>query len=250
MQDWTREIIEQICTGEIILEGNLESGNRLALIVIDNAVEFALKHYAARNTSFTQLRSNEAFYQIISKIENDNITIDEAKDIRAYHGIRNTLYHEGKLITVKSSVVTEYAKLAKVVLAQVLDYKLDDKGWKTERSKVRELLLDSKDEGGVLESVHYETKEIDGIQAIKMTIYSETTTFNEILLVINGFNSNYGREPSRLELETSFAISNVVVPPRDFSMLLSKLRTTKRLQREKISLSASALRVLRKKFQL
>lgn len=93
MQDWTAEVVEQICLGEIIFESKIESANRLALIVIDNGVEFALRFYCShyRLLSQSEVNAGDAFFKALDKLSGQKITSDETRDIGQFHNHRNAL---------------------------------------------------------------------------------------------------------------------------------------------------------------
>ncbi len=65
MNAWIKETVEQICVAGILKKSKLDSGRRLSLITVDNAVEVALKFYAGYNSLVreAELEGNPGFLQ-------------------------------------------------------------------------------------------------------------------------------------------------------------------------------------------
>ena len=127
-----KEIVEQICVSLALKQGKLDSGNRLALILLDNAVELTLKSYASYHSLLkdSKIATQQAFSSILDIIKDQNkIVNSEEKGIKKYHGIRNELYHSTNLTVVKDSVLEEYVVLAKILLARLYDFRASKLEW-------------------------------------------------------------------------------------------------------------------------
>jgi len=142
-----KEIVEQVCVSLVLKEGKLDSSNRLALIILDNAVEVALKSYASYHSLLkdSKVTSQEAFSSILGIIKDQNkIVNSEEKDIQKYHKIRNELYQGANLATVKDSVIDEYIVLAKILLARLYDFRGSKLEWEKMTSDARKSVIKDK----------------------------------------------------------------------------------------------------------
>jgi len=45
LKPWLEDIIEQLATAKFLMDGETKSGKRLALIIVDNSIEYMLKAY-------------------------------------------------------------------------------------------------------------------------------------------------------------------------------------------------------------
>ncbi len=99
---------------------------RIALISIDNAVEFTIKTYLGlprRVTGINISRSeynqiSESFPRLLDALEqhaNDRLIGIDLADLEWYHRLRNKIYHEGSGITVERQKVENYAEIAKIL---------------------------------------------------------------------------------------------------------------------------------------
>ncbi len=126
------EMVEQICVSLVLKQSRLDLGNRLALIILDNVAEVALKSYANIRGLLKkrEITSKEAFSLVLDKIKDQNkIVNSEKKDIQKYHKICNELYRGSKLIKLKASIIDEYAILAKILLARLYDFRASKLEW-------------------------------------------------------------------------------------------------------------------------
>lgn len=247
MQDWIKDIVEQVCIGEVLRQSKLESNNRLALILIDNAVEFALKFYASYNTLVNQkdLATNEGFYKALDAVTPSHISIDDAKELKQFHNHRNSLYHGAKLVTVKDDLIERYVKLAKKIFLSLFQFLMTDQQWKVQINKVRKALVEDE---GVLEPVSFELKEIEGDKLVQMKVSSAVMNTEGIQLVIHGYNMTYARPPNNNEFQKSLKISGFAIPCNILDVNLSKLRKARKLEKKVLSLRSEAVENLKTKF--
>lgn len=127
-----KEIVEQICASLVLKQGKLDLGTRLALIILDNAVELTLKSYASYHHLLkgSNIDSQQVFSSVLNIIKDQNkIVNSEEKDIKKYHGIRSELYHGTNLTAVKDSSLEEYVVLAKILLARLYDFRVSKLEW-------------------------------------------------------------------------------------------------------------------------
>jgi hypothetical protein len=249
MKEWIREVVEQICIGKILMESKIESGNRLAIIIIDNAVEFGCKFYVSYHTLLPEkeLDLSQSFISVLDKIkEIGKLSDKETKDIKTFHKLRNDLYHRAKLTTVKDEIIENYIMIAKELLKRLYDFSLDEIGWKTLINNTRKSLTKEKIE--TKEPVSYEKVEIEGMKLIRMKTHVDLKDVDSIMLVIYGFWLNYARAPERTELEKSLLVSGHGIGKNILKVRISQLRSSGYLEKNKLELKRKALEKLRKKF--
>lgn len=128
-----KEMIEQICISLLLKQSKSDPSNRLALIILDNVVEAALKSYANIHGLLKKRKvtSDEAFSSILDKVKDQNkIVSSEKNDIQKYHRIRNELYRGTNFTMVKDSIIDEYVVLAKILLGRLYDFRASKLEWK------------------------------------------------------------------------------------------------------------------------
>lgn len=247
MEKWIKEIVEQICIGQVLLESNMESGNRLSLITVDNGVEFALKFYCSHNSLLSQgdLNSNDAFKKAIGVLTPSKISSDDAKDIMQYHNHRNTLYHGAKLTTITDRYVADYIELAKKLLAVLFSYSLTTSVWKTQVNQTRKSLIKQE---SLLDAVSFEEKIVDNQKLVQMKVSSTPMITESILLIIHGFNTMFARPPNTDEVEKSLRLSGVPITTDALSVKISQLRSGGSIEKGILIIKSPALDKLKKKF--
>lgn len=112
-----------------LLQRDSDISRRIALILIDNAVEQTMKTYLdlpRRVTGISIPRKRreeiESFPMLLDAFEefaSDKLEGVDLGMIEWYHGIRNKLYHQGHGLTVETSKVEIYAQLANTLLSNV-----------------------------------------------------------------------------------------------------------------------------------
>jgi len=128
-----KEMIGQICICLLLKQSRSEPSNRLALIVLDNVVEVALRTYANIHDLLKKRKvtSDEVFSFILDKVKDQNkIVNSEKNDIQKYHRIRNELYRGTKLTVIKDGIIEEYVVLAKILLGRLYDFRASKLEWK------------------------------------------------------------------------------------------------------------------------
>jgi hypothetical protein len=119
---------------ELLRKGG-EADRRLAMIVIDNAVELTIKTFLGLPKRLTGIHVPRARYQEISEsfpklldaLEEFSPTkLDgiELGEIEWYHRLRNQLYHQGNGLTVERDKVSVYAELARLLFLRLFDEEL------------------------------------------------------------------------------------------------------------------------------
>ncbi len=109
-----------------LLSKDSDSNRRLAMILIDNAVELMLKTYLGLPTRVTGIKIprdkfreiSESFPKLLDAIEehaDDRLAGIDLGQVEWYHRLRNELYHQGNGLTVERQKVDVYAELAKLL---------------------------------------------------------------------------------------------------------------------------------------
>jgi hypothetical protein len=161
MDLWIKEIVEQIALGISLKESKLDSSNRLALIVVDNAVEFGVKFYANTNSLLPkrELTSNDALYRVLELLEKSNkIQADLSRRIKKFHDTRNNLYHGADITTVLDKVINEYVKDSKELFKILFNIQMKESDWQRSVNDVRKEL--TKVNVSLKEPVSFEAVEI------------------------------------------------------------------------------------------
>jgi hypothetical protein len=247
VEEWIKEIVEQVCIAKVVQASKLESDKRLALIILDNAVESGLKFYASYHGKVDQknLVTSEGYFNALNAITPSLITAEDAKDLKQFHNHRNSLYHGAKLTTVKDDLIDRYEKLARKLFDVLFQYSMTEPQWKVQINKARIALVK---DGGILEPVTYREKEIEGIKLVEMKISSSIKNTEAIQLVIHGYNTTYAREPNCIEFEKSLKVSTIAIPSDTIDVYLSQLRKAGKIERGRLALKPAATDILRKKF--
>jgi hypothetical protein len=134
-QPWAsgpKEILEH---GLALLRQDTDRNRRLAMILIDNAVELMIKTYLGLPQRVTGLKisrkefaeASESFPRLLDALEQhgpnklDGIDLGE---IEWYHRLRNELYHQGNGLTVERVKVDVYAELSKRLFANLFGFEV------------------------------------------------------------------------------------------------------------------------------
>jgi hypothetical protein len=126
---------------------------RIALISIDNAVELSIKTYLglparARGRPGPSRKEMAAggfgfgdLMDLLEKHFSDRLNGIELGDIEWYHRLRNALYHDGNGVTVDPAKVDAYLQVARILLTNLFDTDLSEKGPAAPHSKLGTFVL-------------------------------------------------------------------------------------------------------------
>jgi len=116
-----------------------DTNRRLAMILIDNAVELTLKTYLGLPSRVTGIKIgrdkfreiSESFPKLLDAMEehaDDKLTGIDLGQVEWYHRLRNELYHQGNGLTVERQKVDVYAELAKLLFKNLFgaEIKVDE----------------------------------------------------------------------------------------------------------------------------
>jgi hypothetical protein len=132
---WASGPRELLRHGLELLHKGGEADRRIAMIVIDNAVELTIKTFLglpARLTGIQVPRTryqeiSESFPKLLDALEEycaTKLDAIELGEIEWYHRLRNQLYHQGNGLTVERDKVSVYAELARLLFLRLFDEEL------------------------------------------------------------------------------------------------------------------------------
>lgn len=133
---WTLGLVEAMAAVEIIGRQNLQTKNRMALILLDSNFEIALKEFIVhREDLFPKARYNDAAIQnlfskrdrviqaVTQEVSIPKNLIDAANH---YYNLRNKLIHERATVGVTDSDVNSYRLTIERLLSMLFDLKFSD----------------------------------------------------------------------------------------------------------------------------
>lgn len=134
-QPWAvgpKEILEH---GLGLLNQDTDTSRRLAMIMIDNAVELMISTYLSLPKSVTNLQIGmktqqdifNSFPKMLETLNNhasDKLNNINLGHVEWYHRLRNRLYHDGNGVTVSKEKVERYAEMANVLFMNLFGVKL------------------------------------------------------------------------------------------------------------------------------
>jgi hypothetical protein len=134
-----------------LLKEDTDSSRRLAMISIDNAVELTIRtflHLPKRVTRLNISRKDregaiESFPDMVKALEehaSDRLGGVDLGELEWFHGLRNTLYHNGNGITIGRATVHSYAEVTRLLFANLLDVSEED--LPTSRGRQHDLLFE------------------------------------------------------------------------------------------------------------
>lgn len=118
-----------------LLQEDSDSNRRLAMILIDNAVELTIKTFLGLPKRITKLEITrkelgeigESFPSLLDALERhaaERLAGIDLGEIEWYHRLRNQLYHQGNGLTVERDKVDVYAQLANVLYKNLFGVEL------------------------------------------------------------------------------------------------------------------------------
>ncbi|WP_411818156.1 ATP-binding protein [Hyphococcus sp. DH-69] len=130
-QPWTVGLVESIAFLEIIKRQKFETGNRIALIVLDSNFEIALKEFIVHRSDifptniYTEKKIRELF-RTRKKVVNEvakQISLPKSLTDKAdhYYQIRNKLIHERATVGITDREVEDYRKVVVKILKLLFD---------------------------------------------------------------------------------------------------------------------------------
>ena len=133
---WTSGPKEILAHGFELIRRDTDAGRRIAMILIDNAVELMMKIYLGLPSRVNGLNIplpkyqelSESFPKLLEALETyapQKLAGLDLGDIEWYHRLRNQLYHQGNGLTVERDKLTVYSQIAKSLFANLFDFAPD-----------------------------------------------------------------------------------------------------------------------------
>lgn len=130
---WAQGPAEILEHAQTLIRVDTESSRRIAMILVDNSVEQALKTYLSLPVRVTGLKIprkklaeiSGSFPALLDTFEEHGADKLDGVDLGAiewFHRVRNQLYHDGFGLTVERLRVERYADMATVLLANLFGY--------------------------------------------------------------------------------------------------------------------------------
>ncbi len=250
MDPWLEDVIEQLCISQSLIDAKLDSGKRLAIILIDNAIEFMLKAYGdtklvgkrLSKTNWEAIKAKRDFNLLMNKVLPNSPCSIQAGTVNPYHDTRNTLYHKALPLSIERSKVAEYLKIAKQMLSELFGVQLEEKEWSARTASVKDALLGKQQ----LKLVVFSKTEENLVKIETSGVFMKNT--EAILLGIYGLVKQLGRAPTKEELNRTLNYSGK--PVEQLSSQIYQLRSHEYITKGKLSLRPKARRSLIRKFAL
>lgn len=130
---------------EILHKSESASVRRLALIIVDNAVEVALKTYVEfdKGLEYFNLRKKKweedykpSFKSTLRLVLAKSGAKSDEKLVLGYHETRNQLYHDPKLLSVEADDVGKYLQEGMSLANQLFSLNFENKDWATFAAKL------------------------------------------------------------------------------------------------------------------
>ena len=126
-----RTIVQLLCVSKLLGQRQFGSDKRLAFIMLDIAVEIALRSYVTSHHLLKIGRANaKEISSILGKLHQQNkLVAHEEKSILKYHTTAKKLYHLQKSSSFNDKTVEEYFVLARILLANLYDFRASKAEW-------------------------------------------------------------------------------------------------------------------------
>jgi len=238
MQTWLEEdLIEQICIAQILRDSETISGRRLAMIIVDNSVEYMIKAYGDtvlvpdKIKKYKWEETKESFRKTLDFVAANSKFTENPDDVFHYHEkLRNPLYHEAAPLSVQPKKVNEYVDKAKIIINDLFSVHLSDKEWDN-RIRKTQLALSGKTKPKLVEFFKLD----DGLPKFLTNIQLRDT--EAILLMIYGFAIITGRAPVNIEeIEKCLNYSGHPIKRDRIAVNVSHLRTAKKINKSNLTL--------------
>jgi hypothetical protein len=131
---WTLGLLEAMGAIDIIDRQNLETKNRISLILLDSNFEIALKEFIVHRTDlfpeseYGNARISQIFSRRQSVVDEVKSKVTIPKDLldkaKHYYGLRNKFIHERATVDVTERDVRNYRSVVQKILKLLFDLRL------------------------------------------------------------------------------------------------------------------------------
>jgi hypothetical protein len=212
MKPWVEDAIEQIATADVLNCAGTSTGERLAYIVCDNAIEFMMIAYVEKQAQLVHTKikprdwdlAKSKFHSLLNfVVANASAVSGHQSDIQTNHDTRNNLYHTGQPLSVKSTHVEKYLVIARDLVHILFSEKLSKDDWAQ-----RSAAVSAKMEGSGANKI----KALLTVQDVNDVVQIETshnlTDHALICVVLDAFMTRKGLAPTTPQLEQSLRHSH------------------------------------------
>lgn len=130
---WVTGLYEQVAAAEIILRQRFEEKNRIALIVLDSALEIAFKEFLVHGVEGDRIgddRLKKLFGDRLSVHREVQKHVELPKDlwrrIDYFYDLRSKMIHERATVPVSDAQIRGYRAAVQVVLHRLFDLRFED----------------------------------------------------------------------------------------------------------------------------
>jgi len=212
MKPWVEDAIEQIATADVLNCAGTSTGERLAYIVCDNAIEFMMIAYVEKQAQLVHTKikpkdwdlTRSKFHSLLNLVvANASALSCHQSDIQTNHDTRNELYHTGQPLSVKSAHVEKYLVIARDLVQILFSEKLTKDDWAQ-----RSAAVSAKIEGSGGKKIKALLVVQDVNDVIQLETSHDLSDQALICVVLDAFMTRKGQAPTRPQLEQSLRQSH------------------------------------------
>jgi hypothetical protein len=234
----------------------LDSACRLAMIILDNAVECSFRAYILNEkrlvgkykpiTPSQWANDKESFAAVMNHAYNHSksTSLPDKNDVMNYHDTRNELYHRAKPITVTTGVIRKYFGFEKTILKELFGFSTTDDAWNEQAASVRNAFQEKPKQ--ILVPIEFRKEGnnalVDGVQALDQK--------EAIPIVIHCFSTLFARNPTTEELVDSMTASGVPIGRGTLAVQLVSLRRSKSVKKGRYEVSNTYRKKINRTYQL
>ncbi len=251
LEIWTEDITEQLSLARILRDSDTVSGKRIALILVDNVVEFVIKVHGEAIIPPNVLKRSEwdqkkrHFEELVALVLPRTKASLYSQEILDYHKLRNDLYHGTVPLSVDASKIDGYWRIAEGLLRNIFSINISQDSWTTAVAQTLGRLSSSKPSAGITVSI---AKTEDNV--VKFESVVAVKDRDAIRLVMHGFGLKFGHPPKLDELSRSLSYSGHSIKKGALLSHISALRMAGRVQRNVLSLTPGGRKRLLSKFRI
>jgi len=121
---WVRGIADNLAAAKLLLDSTLESRNRLALILLDSALEIGFREYLENVKKITGLdeeamKHRETLVKVVRR--NSRIIQDDWTRVDFFYVLRCNCYHESASLTLSDTLIAEFYTLVSSIVDLLFD---------------------------------------------------------------------------------------------------------------------------------
>jgi len=253
VKPWLTDIPDQLALAKILAGASFSCGERIGLIVSDNAVEYMLVAYVEAHKRLVgktitksdwenkKRRFESLLDYVISQCSG---ILQYHDDLLHFHEIRNSLYHTGKPMSVRKEKVEEHVELARNVFTELFGIALTPADIEVNVSQIHSALV--RGTRSISAAVSFEKR--NGL--VRFSTDAELNNPDAICLALYGFGMEMLRAPTFDELRQSMEASGVSLTKPILSSRLYDLRRKGYVRNGDRSLTAAGRKYVQRNFLL